>query len=50
MRGDLVILRLSDGKPLITHELGTPIFANPAVSGNRIYVCGQDGSVYCLGK
>jgi outer membrane protein assembly factor BamB len=50
MRGDLIILKLADGKPVWTYETGTPINGNPAVAGGRIYVGGEDGNLYCFGK
>ena len=50
MRGDLIILKLSDGKPVSTYELGTPIFSNPAVAGGQIFTGAGDGTLYCLGK
>jgi len=50
MRGDLILLKLSDGTPVWTYETGTPIFGNPAVAEGRIFAGGGDGVIYCLGK
>jgi len=50
MRGDLFLLDGGTGKPAWTYELGTPVNANPAVAGERFYVAGDDGRIYCFGK
>jgi outer membrane protein assembly factor BamB len=50
MRGDLFLLDRKNGKLSWTYELGTSVYANPAVVNNRIYVAGDDGRVYCFGK
>ncbi len=50
MRGDLILLKLSDGNPVSAYELGSPVFSNPAVSGGRVFTGAADGNIYCLGK
>ena len=50
MRGDLQLLNLYDGKLLWNYEIGSPVFSNPAVYDNRIFLGAGDGLVYCIGK
>jgi eukaryotic-like serine/threonine-protein kinase len=50
MRGDIIILNLTDGKPLWTYELGIPISGSPAVIGSRFIFAAEDGGVYCFGE
>jgi len=49
-RGDLLILNLSDGKPVWSYELGSAVVNNPAVFSNKIVVGAYDGFVYCFGE
>jgi eukaryotic-like serine/threonine-protein kinase len=50
MRGDLMVLRQSNGATVWTFELGSPVIGSPAVIQNRILVTTQDGAIYCLGN
>lgn len=49
MRGDLNLLDGKTGAVLWSWELATPVHANPAVLGERFYVAGDDGRLYCFG-
>jgi outer membrane protein assembly factor BamB len=49
MRGDLALVNLSDGKVVLTYEIGSQIIHNPALANGRMYVGAYDGNVYCFG-
>jgi outer membrane protein assembly factor BamB len=48
MRGDLMLLNLSDGSTVWTYELGSGVINTPAVVQNAIVVAASDGNVYFL--
>jgi outer membrane protein assembly factor BamB len=50
MRGDLVILNLTDGKLVWKYELGGQIISNPAVVEGKLIVGNFDGFIYCFGN
>ena len=50
MRGDLALIKLSDGSLIWKYELGNAILHNPAVIENLMIVCSLNGTVYCFGK
>jgi outer membrane protein assembly factor BamB len=50
MRGDLMLLRLNDGKPVWTYEIGTSVVNTPAVISNGIVVAASDGNIYFLSQ
>jgi len=50
MRGDVMLLNLSDGSVVWTYELGVGITNTPAVVQNAIVVAASDGNVYFLGE
>jgi len=50
MRGDLALLKMTDGSVIWKYEIGNSILHNPAVIENLMVVCALDGNVYCFGK
>ena len=48
MRGDLMLLYLSDGSVVWNYQLGAAAINAPAVIDNAIVVAGSDGNVYLL--
>lgn len=48
MRGDLMLLSLTDGSTVWNFELGTAAINSPAVIDKAIIVAGSDGNVYFL--
>lgn len=50
MRGDIQVLKLTDGTVLGTYDVGSPVPSNPSVYQEKIYLGAMDGNVYCLGK
>jgi len=50
MRGDIALLKLSDGSSIWKYEVGNAILHNPAIIENLMVVCALNGTVYCFGK
>lgn len=50
MRGDVMVLNISDGTTVWNYQLGTSAINSPAVIENAIIIAGSDGNVYFLGK
>jgi outer membrane protein assembly factor BamB len=48
MRGEMLLLRLSDGQIRWTYDLGSPIIGNPAYSNGLLVMGALNGKVYCF--
>ncbi len=48
MRGDMMLLSLTNGSTVWTYSLGSPVVGNPAYSNGRLYVGTYNGKLYCL--
>jgi outer membrane protein assembly factor BamB len=50
MRGDVAIVKLSNGEIVWSYEIGSAVINNPAISNGKMFIGAMDGNVYCFGK